>query len=149
LRRRWTTDIDIVESKFRVDAAFTVADFEEATVSPGSIPAVLADPTLLIVVVTDDTNTVIAERWAGNVSIDSGGIGIEVLEDLHSGDHRTFRGEYVLTISNCQDAGPVCDLDVDRYACPAGLIVWCVREARLQPHTVVLAEVEGGWKVPS
>jgi hypothetical protein len=149
LRRHWTTNIDIVESKFRVDAAFTIADFEEATVSPSGIPAVLANPTLLIVVVTDNTNTVIAERLAGNMSIDSAGIGIEVLEDFHPGDHRTFRGEYVLTIGNCEDAGPVCDLYVNRYACLAWLVIRCVWKARLQTHPVVLAEVESGWKVPA
>jgi hypothetical protein len=57
-----------------VDAALAVTNPEKAALTPGCVPTVLTNPTLLRVVVTYNANAVIAQGTAGNVTVDTAGV---------------------------------------------------------------------------
>src|SRR5262249_54822541 len=67
-----------------------VADADEPRLAPAGAPAVLEDPALLGVVVADDRDAVVAgQRRARRLDVDAAGVGEEVVEDRHPGEHRT------------------------------------------------------------
>src|SRR5207342_27119 len=69
-----------------IDPTLVVSDPEESALTPAGTPAVLADPALVGVVVSDRTYTVSAEEGGGGRGVDATGVVHEVVVHAEAGD---------------------------------------------------------------
>jgi hypothetical protein len=94
--------IHIIEGELGINAALTVCNAEPATFAPGRVPAVLADPAILTVVVTNDADSVVSLENSRYMPVDTRTIGVKVFINGQSGDYRTLCGNYVFAVGNCK-----------------------------------------------
>src|SRR6266571_8956217 len=82
-----------------VEFALSICDTEKPIFPPRFIPTVLTNPAALIVVITDDFDTMQAISIAGDVTVDSTTVRKEITKNTENAHHRAGICQIHLTVS--------------------------------------------------
>ena len=136
----------------RVDSAFAVGNPEVALLAPCDAPAVLRDPAILTVVVTDEGHAMPADLATGNMAIHAAAVCDEIaVNDEATGD-RAARCNPFLDSSARQ---LIAAADGDVSTLPAGVETGAILVSRdvgialLQREPLLPARIERGFRPPS
>jgi hypothetical protein len=125
-----------------VDTDLSIGDVEEAVVAPCGVPAVLADPVPLGIIIANATDSMTAFQSAADMVIDAAVVTIEIRIDGEAPDQGATSREPLLHRRRARDLLPFGDLCQPLFpvrAFLARLIARCVGKAGFVDHAGVLA----------